>query len=78
MSNDTTPATVRGSDSSEGLGGGQPEDHKHLAAELIRLANILRDCGRLVSRNGEQILRQAAESLAAANAPQPAEPAVIG
>lgn len=37
-----------------------------LAKELVRLADILRDCGRLVSKSGaaEKIMRDAAEALA--------------
>lgn len=43
-----------------------------LAAQLIRLADILRDCGRLVSKSGEaeKIMRDAAATLAT----QPARP----
>lgn len=59
----------------------------HSAKELVRLADIMRDCGRLVSTSGnvERILRAAANDLAAAisaakptpaNVAAPAAPAV--
>lgn len=46
-----------------------------LAKELVRLADILRDCGRLISTSGdaERIMREAAAALTAA--PQAAQAA---
>lgn len=48
------------------------EEVKRLAKELVRLADILRDCNRLVSPGGtaEAVMRDAAAALASRSAPQ--------
>lgn len=53
----------------------QAAEPQKLAKELVRLADILRDCGRLISTSGdaERIMREAAAALTAARSAQ-AEP----